>query len=351
MDQELFEAARTGNAAAIAVTLASDSSKLYVRDQPYEWTLLHHAAQHGHLDVVNLLLDRGFAVNMLEQGDHTTALHWAAAAGHVAVVRRLLDAGVDPIGNGDDHELGAIGWASCWEGTPPEAQRAIVGLLLERGARHHIFSAIAMNLPDQVRRIVADDPSAIERKMSQFEDFRRPLHFAVRMNRPDMVALLIELGANPFATDGSGFPPAGYAMDLNADRRLQELLRNAGYLDLFTALAVDDYLVAAEILRREPESIARDGILHLMAKRGHVVAVKWLVANGADPNAMWAHWDAAVTPLHLAVLGNHPDTVRALLDAGANPGIKDTKHDSDALGWAEFFERRDLVAMLTAARG
>ena len=135
-------------------------------------------------------------------------------------------------------------------------------------------------------------------------------------------------------------------MDVNADRRLQELLKGAGYLDLFTALAVDDYLVAAEILRREPESISHGGILHLMAKRGHVVAVKWLLANGADPNAMWAHWDAEVTPLHLAVLGNHPDTVRALLDAGADPGINDTKHDSDALGWAEFFERPALVAML-----
>lgn len=345
MDQDIFEAAKTNSVAALATALDQRPEKLYVRDQPYAWTLLHHAAQHGHLDVVNLLLDRGFDVNTQEEGDHTTALHWAAAAGHVDVVRRLLDAGVDPIGSGDDHELGAIGWAACWDGTPVDAQRAIVRLLIARGARHHIFSAVAMNLADEVRRIVAEDPSALKRQMSQFEDFRLPLHFAVRMNRPDMVALLIELGANPFATDGSGFPPAGYAMDVNADRRLQELLRSAGYLDLFTALAVDDYLVAAEILRREPESIS-GGILHLMAKRGHLVAVKWLLANGADPNEMWAHWDAKVTPLHLAVLGNHPDTVRALLDAGANPGINDTKHDSDALGWAEFFERPDLVAML-----
>ncbi len=65
-------------------------------------------------------------MNTLENGDHTTALHWAAAAGHVDVVRRLLDAGVDPIGDGDDHELGAIGWASCWDGTDTDAQRAIV---------------------------------------------------------------------------------------------------------------------------------------------------------------------------------------------------------------------------------
>jgi ankyrin repeat protein len=349
LDQELFEAARNGNAAAIAAALDLDASKLYVRDQPYEWTLLHHAAQHGHLAIVNLLLDRGFDVNTLETGDHTTALHWAAAAGHVDVVRRLLGAGVDPIGRGDDHQLEAIGWASCWQGTDPDAQRAIVQLLLERGARHHIFSAIAMNLADEVRRIVREDRSALERPMSKFEDYRLPLHFAVQMNRPAMIEPLIRLGADPFGTDGAGFPPAAYAMDVDADRRLHEVLRNAGHLDLFTALAVDDYLVAAEILRREPDTVSRGGILHLMAKRGHVVAVKWLLANGADANALWVHFDAEVTPLHMAVLGNHPDTVRALLDAGANPGIKDSKHDSDAIGWAEFFERPALVDILRSS--
>ena len=350
-DRQLFEAAREGNDAALRSALDADPSKLTIRDPPYAWTLLHVAAQRGHLGVVNLLLDRGLDVNTLETGDHTTALHWAAAAGHVDVVRRLLDAGVDPAGHGDDHELGAIGWASCWDGANTAAHYAIVQLLIERGARHHIFSAIAMNLADEVRRIVAEDRAALGRPMSKFEDSRLPLHFAVHLNRPEMVGLLLALGANPFGTDGSGFPPAAYAMDVDADRQLQELLRRGGYLDLFTALAVDDFLVAAEILRLEPESLSRDGILHLMAKRGHVVAVKWLLVNGADANAIWTHWDADVTALHLAVMANHPDTVRALLNAGANPGIKDSKHDSDAIGWAEFFGRGDLVTLLTAARG
>jgi len=346
-DRQLFEAVRDGKIETLRSAVDADPSKLTVRDPPYGWTLLHLAAQRGHLDIVNLLLDRGFDVNTLENGDQTTALHWAAAAGHVEVVRRLLDAGVDPIGHGDDHELEAIGWASCWDGTNTDAHREIVRLLIERGARHHIFSAIAMNLAEEVRRIVRDDQSALERPMSTFENFRLPLHFAVHMNRPGMIELLIRLGANPFGTDGSGFLPAAYAMDVDADRRLHEILRNAGYLDLFTALAVDDYLVAAEILRRVPDAASRGGILHLMAKRGHVVAVKWLVANGADPNAMWMHFDADVTPLHMAVLGNHPDTVRALLDAGANPRIKDFKHDSDAIGWAEFFGRPALVDLLS----
>jgi hypothetical protein len=76
--------------------------------------------------------------------------------------------------------------------------------------------------------------------------------------------------------------------------------------------------------------------------------VKWLLDHGADPNARWSHWDAEVTPLHLAVLGGHADIVGLLLEAGADPRVRDSKHDSDAIGWAEFFRRRDIVQILTA---
>ncbi len=88
------------------------------------------------------------------------------------------------------------------------------------------------------------------------------------------------------------------------------------------------------------------GALHLMARRDDVDAVKWLLDRGADPNALWAHWDSNLTPLHLAVLGGHTDVVRVLVDAGADPHIRDSKHDSDAIGWAEFFKRADLVEIL-----
>ena len=40
--------------------------------------------------------------------------------------------------------------------------------------------------------------------MSRNENHQLPLHFAVRMNRPEMVSLLLELGADPLAVDGSG---------------------------------------------------------------------------------------------------------------------------------------------------
>jgi hypothetical protein len=83
-----------------------------------------------------------------------------------------------------------------------------------------------------------------------------------------------------------------------------------------------------------------------MAKRGDADAVRWLLEHGADPNTMWSHWDADVTPLHLAAWQGHAEVARVLLDAGADPTIHDTKHDGDVMGWAEFARQEAIVRVL-----
>jgi ankyrin repeat protein len=352
VDGQLFDAARTGDVVTLTALLDKHPEKLQARNTPYEHTLLHLVAFAGRLAAVELLLQRGLDVNAREKGDNTYAMHWAAAAGHLDVVRRLADAGGDVVGHGDDHELEVIGWATCWDGGDDAAHHAVAEFLVGRGAWHHIFSAIAMNLADEVRRIVAADSSALARPMSRNEDHQRPLHFAVRMNRPQMVALLLELGADPLGTDGSGYAAAAYATMPEIDRSVMEMIRARGTMDLFTALAVSDWDAAARLLRDDPGLFqpggASAGVLHLMAKRGNVIAVKWLLDHGADPNARWSHWDAELTPLHLAVLGDHAEVVSSLLAAAADPSIRDSRHDSDTMGWADFLGRRDIVQILKA---
>jgi ankyrin repeat protein len=364
VEGRLFDAARNGDVGTLTKLLDEHPDKVTSRDQPYEASLLHAAAHHGHLATVALLLERGLDVNTREKGDNTYAMHWAAAGGHLDVVRRLADAGGDVVGRGDDHELEVIGWASCLEGCDDAAHRAVVDFLVSRGARHHIFSAIALNLAAEVRRIVAADPSALNRRQSRNENNRTPLHFAVLMNRQEMISLLLDLGADPLAVDGGGQSVAVYATSPQTDRQVMERIRamtsaeltsavrghrpaRGGPMDLVALLALGEWETAAELLRENPGLIEpAGGVLHLMAKRNDAAAVKWLLEHGADPNGRWAHWDAEVTPLHLAALQGHREIARMLVAAGADPRIRDSKHDSDAIGWAEFFKHPEVVEML-----
>lgn len=185
------------------------------------WTELHEAAKRGYLDAVRLLLEQGADPNAREPGDNTTPLHWAAALGHVHVVRALLDAGADVHGVGDLHDGDVIGWATL--GGPDAIHRDVVTLLLERGARHHIFSAIAVGDLELIRRLVKAQPEALDRRRSRFEDRQTAVHFAISRRRYDILDLLIELGAHLEAEDMHGETPLAFAMmhgDLEAMRRL-----------------------------------------------------------------------------------------------------------------------------------
>jgi ankyrin repeat protein len=288
---------------------------------------LFEAAKAGDSSAVETLLREGADVNARESEDHTYALHWAAASGHLEVVRMLVDAGGDVHGEGDDHALGVIGWATCWEPTQPE----IAEFLVSRGARHHIFSALALGLEERVRAIVAEDPSALNRRMSRNEDHRLPLHFAVDRGLPDMVELLIELGADPLGVDVNGHFPATYARTPDVDLAAMRAIHALGQaelvsaergsravrgqpIDVLAALTVGDQAAAERFA-----GAIGPGVLHLMAKRGHVEAVRWLLEHGADPDAVWSHFGVYVRPLQLATRYGHEDVATVLLDAGADP--------------------------------
>lgn len=363
LDGRIIDAARAGDAARLAALLDEHPAKLNVKVPPYDASLLFPAAQGGNADAVRLLLARGLDVNAREKGDNTTAMHWVAAQGNLEMVRTLADAGGDVIGEGDDHAGGVIGWASCWEGGNDARHRAVVDFLISRGAHHHIFSAVALNLDDDVRRIVRADPAALNQRQSRNENNRTPLHFAVAMKLPQMVALLLALGADPLAVDGAGMPVAAYATDREIDlpviRKIHEMTLgeldsaargrrriNGGLMDLVAAAALHDWKTASLLAAADGHWITKSGALHLLSKRGDAAAVKWLLDRGANPNGLWPHWDADVTALHLAAAHGHADVVRALLERGADPSIRDSKHHSDAIGWAEFFKNSAIVRLL-----
>src|SRR5215472_9549564 len=200
--EEFVDACRKGDAGVVQQLFGLDPALTRQRDA-HGSTALHAAAGRGHRDVVRLLLKHGADPNARDVGDNASPLHFAAGAGHVDVVRMLLDAGADVHGNGDVHESDVIGWATVLGG-PSDVRRDVLTVLLERGARHHIFSAIATGDLDIVRRVVEDNPETLDRRMSRFEHGQTPLHFAIARQRYDMLDLLIELGIDLDAPDSTG---------------------------------------------------------------------------------------------------------------------------------------------------
>src|SRR5205085_9634589 len=67
IDGQLFDTARKGDVDKLKTLLDRNPDRLYIRTKPYEHTMLHVAAQNGHLRVVELLLERGIDPNTREK--------------------------------------------------------------------------------------------------------------------------------------------------------------------------------------------------------------------------------------------------------------------------------------------
>jgi len=219
LDGQVLAATLAGDADALARLLDAHPAKIAVTGDRWNRPLLHLAAERGHLSCVEALLARGFDVDLRDRLDHATALHWAAYAGRRPGTERRIAAGADVEGAGDAHGLGVIGWATCLQDTHAD----VAEVLLAHGAKLSLFAAIALGRGEEVRRLVDRDPALLARQMSQFEHHRTPLHLAVIKNRPAMVDLLLQLGADVHLKDSRGLTPldcAGDATDPAIPQRL-----------------------------------------------------------------------------------------------------------------------------------
>ncbi len=345
-------AALRGDAAMLKHVLDLHPASIDAVGGQWDQPLLHLAAAEGHLNVVDELLGRGFDVNTRDKMDNAYAMHFAAAEGRLDVVQRLAEAGGDVHGDGDDHELGVLGWATCFD----HVRQDVADDLLSRGARLHLFSAIALDRVDDVRRMIEADPALLTKQMSRNEHRRLPLHHAVHCNRPRIVRLLLDLGADATRPDAAGAAPMTYASNDGVDPAIVTMLSEAGAgLDLLSALSLGRYDAAEKLVRDDPARIGPDGrdtiALHLSAARRKTDAVRWLIGHGVAVNARRVLWDCDMTALHVCCEHGLVEIARLLLDAGADPSIRDGKYDGDALGWCEYCQQPDVAALIRERLG
>src|SRR2546426_4496640 len=271
----LQEAAAEGRADDLRRLLDAHPELLDARGVDFHaQTALHRAAWSNRIESVRQLLERGADVGIRDYGDNAYALHFAAEAADLRIVEMLVEAGSDVIGEGDDHHVNVLGWATC----RGRVREDVAAYLLRAGAKLNIWSAIALNRADDVRRFVRNDPSILTARMSRNELQRAPLHHAAAVNRPSM------------------------------------------------------------------DTIA----LHLLVAKKNADAMRWLIDRGVDVNAKRVLWDCNHTALHVTteLEGGAIELTRMLLDAGADPNIRDDKYDATVLGWAEYCGQPQIADLL-----
>ena len=198
----------------------------------FKWTGLHWAAEKGHLNIVNLLIQYNADIHALDShGD--TALDTAARSGHVGIVKVLIQNGAD-VNAVDKNKSTAL------HGAAGEGHVDVVKVLIQNGA----------------------DVNAVDKEKWT------ALHNAAMRGHVDIVKALIQNGADVnvvtiskrTALDQAAYEYNGHVAVVKV------LLENGADVNAVT----------------KGEQTA----LHYAAKRGHVDIVKALIQNGADVNVV-----------------------------------------------------------------
>ena len=223
--RSLQDAAGRGDLRRLEELLAVGPELINETAGPGVRTALHHAVFGRSEEGVRFLLDRGADPNIRCEGDNAYPLHFAAEKQLFPMIRLLIEHGADPIGEGDYHELGVIGWATAWEYV--HANREILDYLLAHGARHNIFSAVATADIEAIRQLISRSPEDLERRMDMANRRRRPLNLAVIKKQAESLVKLLDLGANKESLDEAGFSALDQAA-LIGEKEMARILLDRG---------------------------------------------------------------------------------------------------------------------------
>jgi peptide-methionine (S)-S-oxide reductase len=145
----------------------------------------------------------------------------------------------------------------------------------------------------------------------------------------DLINTLLDAGASPHSGPNNALVNGHAAA-------AEHLVARGAELTLASAVCLGRWDDARRLSAAagEPE---KQFALALAALNGKAEAVRWMVEAGADVNRPSADLYAHGTPLHHAVCSGSLATVRALVEAGADPGTRDTAWNGTPLGWAEHY--------------
>ncbi|QHT58865.1 hypothetical protein GXP70_01960 [Paenibacillus lycopersici] len=191
----------------------------------------------------------------------------AAGGGHRAMVDVLL-------AHGADINARSRWWAGGF-GVLHHDHYDLSRYLIERGARVDPYAAAALGLLDTLRRMIDEDPDAVNRRGP---DGQVPLHAAVS---PDVIDFLLERGADLDMRDiDHNGTPAQYAV--NQPDKCRHLLARGAKPDMLMACKLGDAELVRRLLEEDPDAIqAQVGKGEFTAPGEHIYA--YAIGPGARP--------------------------------------------------------------------
>ena len=328
-EESLYSLARVGFEEGIKKALRHSLRNLDRGDPRYNQTPLSHAAENGHVHVVQLLLDRGAEPNLADKSGRT-ALLWAVLNGHRAVAEQLL------AGRADVHKRDNAQWTALLFAVR-NRNTHMANLLLDMGADVSatikggytaLHLAVYCGAPALIRLLVQKGASMSIRSSNG----NTPLEYAVRCKKVFMVELLLDLGANfsrPFPRAWTAIHEAISHEDesivkLLVSRCSDAFVGQQGWTRLHLAALSGDSNSVREQLEHGIDRNAKDqnGLvpLHWAAARSHENVVKLLLQMDAD---IQAKDNEGMTALHHAAFRDDEGTMRAMLEKGAERNVVD----------------------------
>ena len=347
-----YTAATVGEIAAVRTALEDNPSLARLPGGPHNWGPLLYAAYsrlnsttktHSTLEVARLLLEHGADPNagFLWQGRYLfTALTGAFGEGEAgpvhqpehqycyALARLLLEAGADP---NDSQTL----YNRMFTGGTRHLELLFeFGLGKERGSVWFKRLGGLLEPPSQM--------------------LQQQICWAAKYNQLDRLRLLVEHGVDVNSPD-TRFRRAPYELALlHGHNEIAQFLLDHGAtktslsdLDAFAAacLAGDSqrahFLLAKDRTLVEQLGDRRAELLHLAAEIDLHGSVRLMSELHFDLNEL-----KRTTPLHHAAAGGHLETVKLLIELGADPLIRDAEYNATPLGWARYNNQATVVEFL-----
>jgi len=262
-----------------------------------QWEIACEAVVLDKKGELNGLVKAEISPNLHDETGRTL-LMFAVEKGAVNAVRLLLSKGADP-----------------------NARDARGTTALHLAAKHRVREAAKALLDAGV------NPNNINGKGST------PIFFAAFNGDMDMIELLVKHGADVNARTPDGRTPVGLALEREWQNTAAQLIAKGAEIEkddwrigpvLYTQLLSGNYETAGIIIKREAAwANNRDSggctYLHIFANRRDVNTVKFLLEMGADPNLKDAN---EFTPCDVAMMGNEKEMVALFQKFGGKPSGK-----------------------------